>query len=457
MNIKNKNELSKTVLRKQALDIVEAGIAAVLPAKIIKHVVKFNVSKRILSINNENYNVSKGRIFVIGGGKASGLMAETLEEIIGAENITAGVVNCNNKNYNTSKIRIIEASHPIPDKRGVEGVKQMLDLKVNYSINENDFLICIISGGGSALMPCPVDEIRLEDKQELTKLLIEKGLLIQEINAVRKHLSKIKGGQLGRFYSPTKIVSLIISDVVGNDLDAIASGPTVPDSTTFSDVYNLLDKYELLSKASQDIVNFLRKGREGKIEETPKKLDNCHNYIIGDNRLALDAMASKAIEFGLNPYILTAQQRGDPNDIAKLRAGEILASKYKDYDVILMGGETTPKLPDNYGKGGRNQHYAAVSMVALQVYPGEWVMASVGTDGSDYLEDVAGAIVDKNSFIVAKEKKIEIQTYLDRYDSNTLFKKIGDSLIKTGKTGTNVGDVAVYILMSLVFFCLFSF
>lgn len=446
MIIKNIDELSITKLRRHALEIVEAGIARVLPSTILKHTVKFNLSKKILSINNNDYDISKGRIFVTGGGKASGLMAETLEKIIGSENITNGVVNCTSKDYKTSKIEIIEASHPTPDQRGVDGVEQMLALKDRYLIKKNDLVICLISGGGSALMPSPVDEISLEDKKKITELLISRGPAIHEINAVRKHLSKIKGGQLGKFYSPTRVVSLILSDVIGNDLDTIASGPTAPDSSTFLDALNILKKFNLLSEAPQRVKTFLEKGRKGEIDETPKELNNCDNHIIGDNRLALKAMASKAEEYGLKPYIVTAEQKGDPNEMAKLRAKEILKSKYKGYDVILIGGETTPGLPKNPGKGGRNQHYAAVSMVELEKYPGEWVMASVGTDGSDYLEDVAGAIVDKISLSNAKSKKIKIRPYLDRYDSNTLLNEIGNSLIITGSTGTNVCDVAVYIL-----------
>jgi glycerate-2-kinase len=446
MIIKNKDELSITELRRHALDIVEAGIKRVLPSTMMAHAVKYYPSKKILTVRNKEYDISKGRIFVIGGGKASGLMAETLEKILGPKNITSGFVNCTSRAYKTSKIEIIEASHPTPDQRGVDGVEQMLALKDQYSINKNDLVICLISGGGSALMPCPVDEISLEDKKKITKHLIESGPTIHEINAVRKHLSKIKGGQLGKFYSPTRVVSLILSDVIGNDLDTIASGPTAPDSSTFLDAFNILKKFNLLSEAPQNVKMYLEKGCRGEIDETPKELDNCDNYIIGDNRLALEAMASKAEERGFKPHIVTAEQIGDPNEMAALRAKEILNSKYKGYDVILIGGETTPKLPKEPGKGGRNQHYAAVSMVELQKYPGEWVMASVGTDGSDFLQDAAGAIVDKISLNIAKSKKIKIRPFLDRYDSNTLLNKIGNSLIITGSTGTNVCDIAVYIL-----------
>ncbi len=446
--IKNKRELSTTELRKQALDIIEAGIARVLPPAIMKSAVRYDPTGKILTVNDDAYHLSRGRIFVIGGGKASGLMAETLENIIAPDSISAGVVTCNCKSsdYKTSKIKIIEAGHPVPDQRGLDGVKQMLALRDGYSINENDFAICLISGGGSALMPYPVDGVNLEDKQRTTELLLGCGAEIHEINSIRKHLSKIKGGRLGNFYSPATVVSLILSDVIGNDVSVIASGPTWPDPSTFSDAYDVLERYDLLSKVPEDVIDFLRRGCQDEVEETPKTLGNCRNYIIGDNRLALEAMAKKANEMGFTPYIITAEQKGDTATIARLRAGEILSARYTGYDIILIGGETTPKLPDVAGKGGRNQHYAAVSMLAMKEYAGEWAVASAGTDGSDFLPDVAGAIVDNNSLDTATGKGIDVESYLDRYDSNILLKKIGGSLIVTGNTGTNVGDVIVYIL-----------
>lgn len=193
-------------------------------------------------------------------------------------------------------------------------------------------------------------------------------------------------------------------------------------------------------------MNFLKRGCWGEVEETPKSLDNCANYIIADNSLALESMAQKAKEIGLSPLIVTARQKGDTSTAAYMRAKEILSGKYANYDAILVGGETTVNLPTNHGTGGRNQHYAAVSMLALKDYAGEWVLASVGTDGSDFLPGVAGAIVDNNSPVKAKNKEIDIQSYLNRCDSNTLLSKIGGSLIVTGPTGTNVSDVTVYIL-----------
>ena len=446
MIIKNRDELSTSRLRKQALDILESAINRVLPPNIMKSALRYDAAGRMLTVNGDTYSLSRGRLFVIGGGKASGLMAETLESIIHPENISAGVINSKSQDYKTSKIKIVPAGHPIPDQRGISGVKEMLALRERYSINENDLILCLISGGGSALMPYPVEEIDLADKQKITELLLSSGAEIDEINALRKHLSEIKGGRLGRFYSPATVVSLLLSDVIGNNMSVIASGPTFPDPSTFSDALSVLGKYSLLEAAPERVTDYLRKGCQGNAEETPKTLDNCHNYIIGDNKLALEAMAKKAEEAGFTPFIVTAEQKGETTAVAISRANELLSTKYAAYDAILIGGETTPKLPANAGKGGRNQHYAAVSMLAMKQYPGKWVMASMGTDGSDFLPDVAGAMVDNHSLDSAKARGIDIKAYLDRYDSNTLLARIGSSLIVTGDTGTNVGDVIIYLL-----------
>jgi glycerate-2-kinase len=446
MLIKNKNEISITEPRRQALDIIEAGINSVLPSTLLESALRYDPLRRKLAIHNRNYDASQGRIFVIGAGKAAGLMAQALETIMGPEHISAGVVNCISADYRTKKIRIIQASHPVPDKRGISGAKEMLALKDSHSITRNDIVICLISGGGSALLPCPADGITLHDKQKITRLLIGCDAEIGEINAVRKHLSRVKGGRLGRFFQPAIVISLIISDVIGNNPETIASGPTAPDTSTFKDAYSVLTRYDLLRRAPKSILNLLKRGCAGEIEETPKSLDNCTNHIIGDNKLALESMAQKAKELGLSPLIVTAEQRGKTNTAAQSRAKEIMHGRFARYNAILIGGETTVNLPKNHGKGGRNQHYAAISMVALKEYPGEWVFAGVGTDGSDFLPDIAGAMVDNNTLSRAKEKEINVQPFLDRYDTNTLFERIGNSLIVTGSTGTNVGDTMVYIL-----------
>jgi glycerate 2-kinase len=446
--IKNRDELETTLLRKQALDIIEAGISRVLPPKIMRSALNYDKALDILDINSDRYDLSESRIFVVGGGKASGLMAEVLENIIPPEKTTAGVINCKkgSGSYKTGIIEIVEAGHPVPDSNGIDGVNRMLAMKDIYSINANDLVLCLISGGGSALMPCPVDGMTLEDKQAVTRLLLECGAEIHEINTVRKHLSKIKGGGLGKHFRPALVVSLIISDVTGNDLDVIASGPTSPDSSTFNDAYSVLEKHNLISQIPDSVLDYLERGRKGQVPETPKTLDNCRNYIIGDNMLALEAMAGKAVEFGLKPYVVTSEQKGDTAAVARMRAEEIIGGKYSDYNVVILGGETTPILPEDHGIGGRNQHYAAVSMHYMQDYPGEWAVASAGTDGSDYLPDVAGVIVDNQSLRNAGNKDIDVSSYIERFDSNTLFSEIGNSLIITGSTGTNVGDIIVYLL-----------
>jgi glycerate 2-kinase len=447
MIIKNRRTLATTELRDQALQIIEAGIRRVLPLDIMRSAVSYDATRRTIKIKGDAFPLaSSGRIFVIGGGKAGGLMAKALEGIIGLRNITDGVVNSKGEYFEAGKIRVLTAGHPIPDQRGVSGVKEMLALKGRYSIGKNDLVICLISGGGSALLPYPVKGVNLKDKQKITELLIGSGAEIAEINIVRKHLSQTKGGRLGDFYAPAKVISLILSDVIGNDLATIASGPTTPDPSTFADAYDVLKRYNLISKSPRSVIDFIERGQRGEIAETPKTLKNCYNYIIGDNILALEAMADKAKNLGFNPHIITSQQRGDTTVAAHSRAREILGHKYSEYDALLLGGETTIKLPTEAGKGGRNQHYAAVSMLAMAKYPGQWLVASVGTDGSDFLPDVAGAIVDQNSFDIARAKKIDIQAYIESCDSNTLLNNIGNSLIITGDTGTNVGDIIVYLM-----------
>jgi len=447
MIIKNHRELAVNESRNKVLQIIEVGIKRVLPSNTLRAAVSYDAPHHTITIQDTGFSIlTTNRIFVIGGGKASGLMAQSLEDIIGIENITTGVVNFKGGQVKTRKIKVIVAGHPTPDQHGVGGVGEMIALKERYSIGGNDIVICLLSGGGSALMPYPVEGVSLRDKQRITRLLISSGAKIDEINIVRKHLSRVKGGRLGAFYSPAKVISLILSDVIGNDLTTIASGPTTPDPSTFADSYNVLRRYNLLSKAPKRVIEFIERGQRGEAPETPKTLNNCYNYIIGDNKLALEAMAAKARELGFNPYIITSQQTGDTAKVAYSRAQEILGYKCTGHSVLLIGGETAIRLPPNAGMGGRNQHYAAVSLLAMAGYPGQWVVASVGTDGSDFLPDVAGAIVDRDSLNTARNNQLDVEAYIARYDSHTLLKSIGNSLIVTGDTGTNVGDVIVYLV-----------
>ncbi len=442
----NRDELALTPARKDILDIIEAGISRVLPSEVLKSALKYDRSNKNLFINADVFPVAKGRIFVIGGGKASGLMAQTLEEILGSETISDGIINCKDNTFKGHTIKIVTSGHPFPDEDGVNGVKSMLALKDHYSIGKDDLVLCLISGGGSALIPYPVDGVNLRDKQDMTRLLLNSGAEINEINIVRKHLSQVKGGRLGLYFSPATVVSLILSDVVGNDLSSIASGPTVPDRSIFSEAFRVLEKYHLLAESPTTVVEYLRKGCLGLVEETPKILNNCHNYIIGDNMLALEAMARKAHDTGYRPCIITAEQKGNTSDVAWERAGQVINTITGDYDLFLLGGETTLRLPRSSGKGGRNQHFAAVSLMAMKDLKREWVVASVGTDGSDFLPDVAGAVIDSHSLERLTSKNIDPQGYISSFDSNTLLAKTGNALIITGNTGTNVGDIVIYMI-----------
>ncbi len=446
MIIKNRAELATTALRKQALAIIEAGIQRVIPTTIMKSAVSYNPAGRTLVVADAAYSVARGRLFVIGGGKAAGLMAEALEDIVPPQDIAAGLVICKSRDYGTSRIEVVAAGHPIPDRRGVNAVIRMLEMKQEYNIGGDDVVMALISGGGSALMVYPAGGVTLDEVQQATRLLLASGAEIAEVNTVRKHLSRIKGGRLGGYFAPTMMVSLILSDVVGNGLSVIASGPTFPDPTTFADAHGVLARYGLLDRVPPGVARVLMDGCRGRVAETPKRLSSCHHHVIGDNRLALEAMQRKAKKLGFAAYIVTDEQRGDTATVARLRAGEILASKYAGYNALIIGGETTPRLPDDVGRGGRNQHYAATSLLAMRDYPGQWLVASVGTDGSDFLPDVAGAIVDHSSLERARAMDIRVESYLGRYDSNALLARLGNTLVVTGDTGTNVGDVALYLL-----------
>jgi glycerate 2-kinase len=444
--IKNSEELVTSGQRAAAIEIIEAGIRRVLPSSLIRKSVKYDRSKKGLSVNGHQYGLSKGRIFVVGGGKASGAMAVELEKIIGPQSITAGIVNCKSAEHGTKKIKVVQAGHPVPDAAGVDGVREMLSMKARYGIGNGDTVINLISGGGSALLPCPVNGVTLEDKQVITQQLLGCGADIKEINSVRKHLSLTKGGGLAGYYAPARVISLIISDVVGDGLDVIASGPAVPDPSTYQDALGVLQKYGLLERAPQGAVDFIRRGCAGLEAETPKRLRNSTNHMIGNNLMALEAMAEKAVDLGIRPCIVTSEMSGDTSQYAYAMAAKVKDGRYKGFGALLIGGETTPTLPDHPGRGGRNQHYAAVSMLAMQGYASPWLVASAGTDGSDYLPDVAGAVVDNRSLDTAKASGLDVEEYIERFDSNTLFTQMGNSLIITGPTGTNVSDVLLYLL-----------
>lgn len=322
--IKNKESLGITNTRCRAIDIIEAGIARVLPHRLLEDDLKFDVLNHSLVILGDEYPLGSGRLFIIGGGKAAGMMAEKVEGIIAPRLIAAGLVVTKGGRYHTQCVKTVIAGHPIPDERGAHAVSEILKLKTDFSIGEGDVVLCLISGGASALMPAPVPGISLRDKQITTELLVHSMAGIEEINVVRKHLSLVKGGKLGQHFAPATVISLIISDVVGNDISSIASGITAVDSSTFGDAIDILEKYRLNVHVPASVMRHLEKGINSVEQETPKELANCRNYIIGDNRMALEAMAASAAGMGLKPYVATSEQTGNTMTVASDWASNLL-------------------------------------------------------------------------------------------------------------------------------------
>ncbi|MEM3371089.1 MAG: glycerate kinase [Candidatus Korarchaeum sp.] len=387
------------------------------------------------------------KIFVVGAGKAGGMMAKAVEDKLG-EVISEGWVNVPAKTeraVSISKIRLNPAGHPIPDEGSLRGAKEIL--RIASTAGENDLVIVLISGGGSALMEYPMQGISLEDLREMNRLLVLSGADIKEINTVRKHVSMIKGGRLAEAAYPATLVSLIISDVIGDPLDTIASGPTAPDETTFQDAWEVLRNYSLIEKMPSSIVKVIRDGMEGKIPETPKPGDpifeNVTNIIVANNLKAIQAAEGVLRGLGYNTLLLGSRIQGEARYIGKMLAG--LAASIKNEGVpipppaaVLMGGETTVTVTGK-GVGGRNQelvlgaarHLAGLDGVAI---------ASMGTDGIDGISDAAGAICDGHTLERALREGLRPEDYLRNNDSYTFFSWLGDTII-TGPTLTNVMDV----------------
>jgi glycerate 2-kinase len=441
--------MPKSKLRKHGLDIFKAGLEAVDAYKAVDNFIKRNGDS--LSVGNLKINLQKVRkIIVIGGGKASVNMAKAIEKKLKGR-INAGLVNAPYGSTQTTKIiKINECSHPIPDKEGKRGVEGMVAHLKN--VKEQDLVICLISGGGSSLMPYPVDGVSLEDRKRMIETLLKCGATIEETNTIRKHLSFIKGGGLAKLAYPAETLTLIISDVVGDRLDTIASGPTVPDRTTFRDCWKVIKKYHLKDKLPPAIAKHLKEGLNKKIPETPKKNDpafkKAHNFIVANNLKALKAARNKARELGYRTLILSSCIQGEAREVAKVYAGiakDIRNSRIplSPPCVIIGGGETTVTVKGS-GKGGRNQELA-LSFAREAKGIKNILFISAGTDGIDGFSDAAGAYAEGETFLRAEGKELSIKDFLDNNDSYNFFKKL-HSLILTGPTGTNVMDMHILIV-----------
>ncbi len=455
--IKNKHllvENGKTELtqkaRKLALQSLEAALNAVDPKRLLHS--KLVLEKSRLQINNFSFDLEKFRnIYVVGGGKASGSMAEALEEILGKQ-ITAGSVNVPyGSKHETRVVELHEANHPVPDQAGVEGTKRIIEIAEHAE--KDDLVICLISGGGSSLMPLPRDPISLEDKRQLTNALLKSGATITEVNTVRKHVSGFKGGWLAKEAYPATVLNLVLSDVVGDPLASIASGPTVPDPSTFADARKVLEKYGLWANAPSSVRKVLSEGIKGTIEETPKSNDpafkKVYNVIVGNNRSASNAAVEYLKSEGLNVLLLTASLEGEAKHV-----GTVLASVAREVESsgnpvprpagIVVGGETTVTVT-GAGLGGRNQELALAAVLKLKG-AGACVLASLSTDGVDGPTDAAGAIVDGDTLEQAAQLGLDADKFLAENNSYRFFSQLGD-LIITGQTGTNVNDISVIVVL----------
>ncbi len=431
------------------MTIFQAGLKAVDPFNAIK--LHLNRREDRLEIQKQRYDLSSyERIYVIGMGKASATMAQAIEEILD-DRLKAGIINVKYGHMAPLKIiRVNEAGHPVPDEAGLRGTKEIIDLL--QQTGEKDLVFCLISGGGSALLPYPAEGLNLEDKQHVTKVLLECGATIHEINTLRKHISQVKGGRLAQLAYPSTLISLILSDVIGDNLDSIASGPTVPDRSTFSDCLHILEKYNIKHKIHPPVIELLKKGAQGEIEETPKADDpvfqRTQNIIIGSNILAVRAAKQKADELGYHTLILSTFIEGETKDVAKVHAAiakEIIstANPAQRPACIISGGETTVTIQGR-GLGGRNQEFALAAAIDIDGLE-KVVILSGGTDGTDGPTDAAGAIADGMTIQRAKELGLDAERHLRENNSYNFFQPLGDLLI-TGPTHTNVMDLRLVLV-----------
>ncbi len=424
-------------LRRDALKICRTALEAADPERaLLRHV---RCEDGVLMAGGGKYRLDAIRnILVVGAGKACAPMARALEKLLGKRITESCVVVKDGHTLPLKRVKLWEASHPVPDERGVEGARRIAALATEAG--PEDLVICLISGGGSALLPLPVEGFTLAEKQELTRQMLAAGANIHEMNAVRKHLSRIKGGQLARLAAPAQVLTLILSDVIGDDLSTIGSGPTAPDPTTWADVDAVLARFGLQLPHPVERV------------ETPKPGDplftRVRNVIIGSNALSVDAAAAKAKALGYRPLVLSTTIEGETRDVARMhvqiareaqRAGRPVAPPA----CILSGGETTVTLRGK-GKGGRNQEFALVAAMELVNAPGI-VALSAGTDGTDGPTDAAGGLADCGTVGRAAGAGRQARTDLDNNDSYGFLDAAGDLLV-TGPTRTNVMDIRILMV-----------
>jgi hydroxypyruvate reductase len=382
------------------------------------------------------------RVLVLGAGKAGASMARAVEGILGARVSEGFVVVKDGYRLPTARIEIAEAGHPVPEARGLAAAARLLALA--ESATADDLILFLVSGGGSALTPAPAPPVTLEEKQSLTRLLLAAGATINELNAVRKHLSRFKGGLLARAAWPATVVTLALSDVIGDPLDVIASGPTAPDPTTYADALEVLRCRGVLGRAPASIVDRLRSGAAGGLPETPKPGDRAFervtNTVIGNNALVVDAAAAEARRLGYRPHVLTRSLQGEAREVARnlLTQARALAGPA----CLIAGGETTVTVRGK-GQGGRCQEFALAA--ALELRSGEaTVVLGAGTDGTDGPTDAAGGLVDAGTVARGTAAGREATAALADNDAGPFLAATGDAVV-TGPTNTNLLDLYLII------------
>ena len=393
---------------------------------------------------------ARGRLLVVGAGKASGAMAAAAESALGDRVVTGVVAVKDGHLAPTRRVRLLEAGHPVPDQRGADAARAIRDLAA--SATADDLVLVLISGGGSALTPAPAPPITLAEKQALTRLLLRAGADIKQLNAVRKHVSTLKGGQLARAAAPARVEALLLSDVNGDPLDVIASGPTAPDDSTFAEAMRILGRFDIRDQVAPSIVTRLQQGVQGEIAETPKPGDplfeRVRNRVIGNNTLVVDAAAAAARTLGLTPLVLTRTLEGEAVDVGRRFAAMARDLKAGRGPValpccVIAGGETTVTVRGQ-GLGGRCQELALAAAIELEGLAGAVVLAA-GTDGSDGPTTAAGAIADGESARRARAAHVDLAARLADNDSHAALEPLGDLLL-TGPTNTNLLDLYLIVV-----------
>lgn len=434
--------------------ILNAALAAVDPYDALLKAAR--VEHDVLQIAGAAYELASfDRIVVVGAGKATTRMAQAVESMLGKQISDGLIVVKEGHTAPLSIIKQVEAAHPVPDTAGVAGTRRILGLLSQR--DEKTLVMCLLSGGASALLVAPANGITLQDKQATTHLLLNAGATINELNVVRKHLSRVKGGWLAQAAFPARLVTLIVSDVIGDPLDVIASGPTAPDCSTFDDACSVIEKYDAQTTLPARVVVHLQRGRATQEPETIKHDAPCfattQNVIIGSNRQALEAAKRCAVQLGYSTRIISDASQGEARDVAHSIAQSV-REELSEMDTgerrcLLYGGETTVTVRGN-GKGGRNQELALAFALAIAGMQGVSLL-SAGTDGSDGPTDAAGAMVDGDTAAQARSLGIDAQSHFDNNDSYDFFRRFdaatnGHSHLKTGPTGTNVMDVQIVLL-----------